>query len=223
MTPITLNLQPTIELTDEQFALICSTNRDLRLERTATGELVIMPPTGGETGKRNSSINAQLWLWNQQHQLGEVFDSSTGFKLPNGATRSPDAAWIKKERWESLTSEQQKKFIPLCPDFVIELRSDPAEVSSAKERATIRSNSDSLSDLQQKMTSDPASATDARERARMQEYSANGLVLGWLIDPQNKKVEVYKSNCSVEVISNPVSLSGENTLSGFTLDLKDIF
>ncbi len=191
MAPITLNLQPTIELTDEQFALICSTNRDLRLERTATGELVIMPPTGGETGKRNSSINAQLWFWNQQHKLGEVFDSSTGFKLPNGATRSPDAAWIKKERWESLTSEQQKKFIPLCPDFVVELRS----------------NSDNLSDLQQKM----------------KEYLANGLVLGWLIDPQNKKVEVYKSNCSVEVISHPVSLSDENTLSGFTLNLKDIF
>ncbi len=191
MTVITLNLQPTIELTDEQLALICSTNRDLRLERTATGELVIMPPTGGETGKRNSSINAQLWLWNQQNQLGEVFDSSTGFKLPNGATRSPDAAWINKERWESLTSEQQKKFIPLCPDFLIELRS----------------NSDSLSDLQQKM----------------HEYLANGLVLGWLIDPQNKKVEVYKSNCPVEVISHPVSLSDENTLSGFTLNLKDIF
>ncbi len=191
MTAITLNLQPTIELTDEQFTLICSTNRDLRLERTATGELVIMPPTEGETGKRNSSINAQLWLWNQQNQLGEVFDSSTGFKLPNGSTRSPDAAWIKKERWESLTSEQQKKFIPLCPDFLIELRS----------------NSDSLSDLQQKM----------------HEYLANGLVLGWLIDPQNKKVEVYKSNCPVEVISHPVSLSDENALLGFTLNLKDIF
>ncbi len=191
MTAITLNLPPTIELTDEQFALICSTNRDLKLERTATGELVIMPPTGGETGKRNSSINAQLWLWNQQHKLGEVFDSSTGFKLPNGATRSPDAAWVKKERWESLTPEQQKQFIPLCPDFAIELRS----------------NSDSLSELQKKM----------------QEYLANGLMLGWLIDPQNKQVEVYKPNYPVEILSNPVSLSGENILSGLTLDLKDIF
>ena len=190
MTAITLNLQPTIELTDEQFELICSTNRDLRLERTATGELVIMPPTGGETGKRNSSINAQLWLWNQQHKLGEVFDSSTGFKLPNGATRSPDAAWIKKERWESLTPQQQKKFIPLCPDFVIELRS----------------NSDNLSDVQKKM----------------QEYLANGLVLGWLIDPQNKQVEVYQSDCLVEVLSNPVSLSNDDILLGFTLDLQGI-
>lgn len=190
MTAIILNLQPTIALTDEQFALICSTNRDLRLERTATGELVIMPPTGGETGKKSSSINAQLWLWNQQNKLGEVFDSSTGFKLPNGATRSPDAAWIKKERWERLTLEQQRGFIPLCPDFAIELRS----------------KSDNLSDLQDKM----------------QEYLANGLVLGWLIDPQNNQLEVYRSNLPVEVISNPVSISGDDILPGFTLDLTDI-
>ncbi len=190
MMPITLNLQPTIELTDEQFALICSTNRDLRLERTATGELVIMPPTGGATGKRNSSINAQLWLWNQQYKLGEVFDSSTGFKLPNGATRSPDAAWVKKERWERLTLKQQQKFIPLCPDFVIELRCD----------------SDSLLNPQKKM----------------QEYLANGLVLGWLIDLPNNQVEVYQQDYQLEVISNPVSLSGDDILSGFTLELKDI-
>ena len=190
MTAITLNLQPTIKLTDEQFALICSKNRDLRLELTATGELVIMPPTGGETGRKNSDLNYQLQAWNRKHKLGFVFDSSTGFKLPNGATRSPDAAWIKKERWESLTSEQQKKFIPLCPEFVIELRS----------------NSDNLSDLQDKM----------------QEYLANGLVLGWLIDPQNKQVELYRSNRQVEIISNPVSLSGGDILSGFTLELKDI-
>ncbi len=205
MTAITLNLQPIIELTDEQFALICSTNRDLRLERTATGELVIMPPTGGETGRKNSDLNYQLEAWNRRYKLGLVFDSSTGFKLPNGATRSPDVAWIKKERWESLTLEQQKKFIPLCPDFVIELRS----------------NSDNLSDLQKK-TSDPASATDARERERMQEYLANGLVLGWLIDPQNKQVEVYQSDCPIETISNPISLSGDDLLLGFTLELKDI-
>ena len=190
MTAITLNLQPTIELTDEQFELICSTNRDLRLERTVTGELVIMPPTGGETGRKNSDLNYQLQAWNRRHKLGYVFDSSTGFKLPNGATRSPDAAWIKKERWESLNSQQQKKFIPLCPEFVIELRS----------------NSDNLSDVQKKM----------------QEYLANGLVLGWLIDPQNKQVEVYRSNRPVEVLSNPVSLYAGDILSGFTLELKEI-
>ncbi len=111
--------------------------------------------------------------------------------MPNGATRSPDTAWVKKKRWKSLTPEQQKQFIPLCPDFAIELRS----------------NSDSLSELQKKM----------------QEYLANGLMLGWLIDSQNKQVEVYKPNYPVEILSNPVSLSGENVLSGLTLDLKDIF
>ena len=167
MTAITLNLQPTIELTDEQFQAICSSNRDLKLERTATGELIIMPPTGGETGKYNSNINAQLWLWNQQTKLGEVFDSSTGFKLPNGATRSPDTAWIKKDRWNSLTPQQKKQLIPLCPDFLIELRSD----------------SDSLSELQKKM----------------QEYLSNGLALGWLIDLQNKQVEIYKQNSQVQL------------------------
>ena len=190
MNAITLNLHPTIELTDEQFALICSTNRDLKLERTATGELVIMPPTGGETGKRNSSINAQLWLWNQQSKLGEVFDSSTGFILPNGATRSPDAAWIEKSRWDNLTPTQRQQFIPLCPDFAIELRS----------------NSDSLASLQQKM----------------QEYIANGLTLGWLIDPQHKTVEVYQPNCSAVVLSNPTTLSCETILLGFTLNLNNI-
>jgi len=125
MTAITLNLQPTIKLTDEQFALICSTNRDLRLERTATGELVIMPPTGGETGKRNSSINAQLWLWNQQNKLGEVFDSSTGFKLPNGATRSRSASlWLiarccldQKRKMGKSDSRTAKKFYSSMPRF----------------------------------------------------------------------------------------------------------
>ena len=190
MTAITLNLKPIIKLTDEQFALICSTNRDLRLERTATGELVIMPPTGGETGIKNSDLNYQLQVWNRKHKLGFVFDSSTGLKLPNDATRSPDASWIKKARWETLTSTQQKKFIPLCPDFVIELRS----------------NSDNLSDLQDKM----------------KEYLANGLILGWLIDPQHKQVEIYQPDRAVKTISNPTKLSGNDILPEFTLDLEDI-
>ena len=190
MTAITLNLKPIIKLTDEQFALICSTNRDLRLERTATGELVIMPPTGGETGIKNSDLNYQLQVWNRKHKLGFVFDSSTGLKLPNDATRSPDASWIKKARWETLTSTQQKKFIPLCPDFVIELRS----------------NSDNLSDLQDKM----------------KEYLANGLILGWLIDPQHKQVEIYQPDRAVKIISNSKKLSGNDVLPDFTLDLKYI-
>lgn len=121
MTALTVNLNPIIELTDEQFYQLCQVNRELRFERTATGELIIMPPAGGETGNRNAGLTAQLWIWNEQNQLGKVFDSSTGFKLPNGADRSPDASWVKQERWDTLTQEQKERFIPLCPDFGIEL------------------------------------------------------------------------------------------------------
>ena len=135
MTTITLNLRPTIELTDEQFEQICRANRDLRFERTAEGELIVMSPTGSETGERNWGLNGQLWLWNQQNRLGKGFDSSTGFKLPNGATRSPGAAWVTNERWDALPTQQKRKFAPICPDFVVELRSP----------------SDELEDLQAKM------------------------------------------------------------------------
>ena len=102
---------------------MAAANRDVRLERMATGELIIMPPTGGQTGKRNSDLQGQLWLWNRQTKLGVVFDSSTAFQLSNGANRSPDAAWVSQEKWEALTLEQTETFPPLCPDFVIELRS----------------------------------------------------------------------------------------------------
>lgn len=136
MTAVTLNLDPIIQLSHEQFYQLCRENPDLRLERNARGELIIMPPTGGETGKRNASINAQLWLWNERTRLGEIFDSSTGFALPNGADRSPDAAWVEQSRWDSLTPEQKEKFIPLCPDFAIELMSptDSLKTTQGKMR-----------------------------------------------------------------------------------------
>jgi len=123
MTALTLNLNSVIKLTREQFYQLCEENPDLKLERNAQGELVIMPPTGGETGKSNSTINAQIWFWNDHNQLGEVFDSSTGFTLPSGADRSPDVSWVEKSRWDALTKEQKEKFLPLCPDFVIEILS----------------------------------------------------------------------------------------------------
>ncbi|WP_448267951.1 Uma2 family endonuclease [Nostoc sp. DSM 114159] len=123
MTALTLNLNSVIKLTREQFYQLCVENPDLKLERNAQGELIIMPPTGGETGKSNSAINAQIWFWNDQNQLGEVFDSSTGFTLPSGADRSPDVSWVEKSRWDALTKEQREKFIPICPDFVIEILS----------------------------------------------------------------------------------------------------
>nr|WP_084668997.1 Uma2 family endonuclease [Spirulina major] len=114
----------TLHVTLEQFALLAAANRDLHLERTATGELIVNPPTGGNTGHRNLSITGQLSVWFEANDtLGRAFDSSTGFALPNGANRSPDAAWVRCDRWDALTPEQQDGFIPLCPDFVIELRS----------------------------------------------------------------------------------------------------
>jgi len=186
--PPTLELM--LDLTDEQFWQLCQNNRDLRFERAATGELMIMPPTGSETGRRNVKLTTQLEIWNSQTNLGVVFDSSTGFKLPNGANRSPDAAWVAKERWEALTAEQQEKFAPICPDFVVELRSP----------------SDNLENLQKKM----------------REYIANGARLGWLLNRQNREVEIYRPNQEVEIKRSPTTLSGENVLPGFILSLEEI-
>ncbi|MBW4664405.1 MAG: Uma2 family endonuclease [Chroococcus sp. CMT-3BRIN-NPC107] len=134
MNALTVHLNSIISLSDEQYFQLCQANRDLRFERTATGELIIMPPTGGETGNRNAAITAQLWIWNDQKKLGKVFDSSTGFRLPNSAFLSPDAAWIKLERWDTLTASQKQKFIPLCPDFVIELLSPSDRTSVIQDK-----------------------------------------------------------------------------------------
>jgi Uma2 family endonuclease len=121
-TSLTLNLD-TVHFTDEQFYQLCQNNRELQFERTAKGELIIMPPVGGESGNREADLIIDLGIWNRQTALGYTFNSSTIFKLPNGADRSPDAAWIQRERWEALTPEQRRKFPPIAPDFVIELRS----------------------------------------------------------------------------------------------------
>ncbi|TAF59096.1 MAG: Uma2 family endonuclease, partial [Oscillatoriales cyanobacterium] len=134
MTTLTLNLNPIIKLTDEQFFQLCQENENIRLERTAKGELIIMSPAGGETGNSNAGLTAQVWIWNQQHKLGKVFDSSTGFKLPNGANRAPDASWVKLETWNALTPEQQKKFPPICPDFVVELLSPSDSLKETQDK-----------------------------------------------------------------------------------------
>ncbi len=123
MTAITLNFKSLITLTDEVFAQLCRSNPEMRLERTASGELIAMAPAGSESGYYNLHLSAQLWLWNEQTQAGVAFDSSAGFTLPNGAIRSPDAAWIRQERWDQLTPEQKRQFAPVCPDFVLELLS----------------------------------------------------------------------------------------------------
>jgi Uma2 family endonuclease len=191
MNVLTVNLKPILELTDEQFFQLCQANRDLRFERTATGELIIMPPTGGETGNRNGRLTQKLFNWADADGTGIAFDSSTGFKLPNGADRSPDASWIKLESWNALTQEQQTRFLPLCPDFVVELLSP----------------TDSLRETQEKM----------------REYRDNGASLGWLINRKSRQVEIYRIGQEVEVLESPVSLSGEDVLPGFVLNLKAIW
>ena len=133
--PMVVRMHPVIDLTDDQFFEFCQINRGLRIERTATGELLIMPPTGSETGGSNFELSGQLFNWTKQDGTGKGFDSSSGFTLPNSATVSPDISWVKLERWNALSKEQRTKFAPIVPDFVVELRSP----------------SDSLKDLQKKM------------------------------------------------------------------------
>ncbi|XWK86304.1 MAG: Uma2 family endonuclease [Phormidium sp.] len=191
MNALTVNFNSIIKLTDEQFFQLCQDNRDLRFERNANGELIIMPPTGGETGNRNGRLTQQLFNWTDVDGTGIAFDSSTGFKLPNGGDRSPDAAWIPLERWNALNAEQKRRFLPLCPDFVVELLSP----------------SDSLSATQEKM----------------REYLANGTSLGWLIVRASRRVEIYRQGREVEVLESPVSLSGEDVLPGFVLNLEPIW
>jgi Uma2 family endonuclease len=190
MDTLEITLHP-LQLTDEQFYQICINNRDLRFERNARGDLIIMPPTGGITGDRNSEINFQLRSWNHQYKLGKVFDSSTGFKLPNGADRSPDASWIAIDRWNSLTEEQKNRFIPLFPDFVIELLSPSDDVE--------------------------------KTRSKMREYLENGIRLGWLINRKTRQVEVYRQGREVEILDNPSTLSGEDVLPNFVLNLEPVW
>ena len=121
-------------LTDEQFFQLCINNHDVRFERNAQGDLIIMSPTGGETGNRNGRLIQQLFNWTDKDGTGIAFDSSTGFKLPNGANRSPDAAWIPLEKWHALTPQQRQRFLPLCLDFVIELRSPSDKLSTIQEK-----------------------------------------------------------------------------------------
>ncbi len=181
-----------LQVTREQFTALAAANRDLHLERTASGELVVNPPTGWETGEQNWSLAGELYLWwRSAGEPGKAFDSSTGFVLPNGAIRSPDAAWVSPERWEALTPEQTAMFAAVCPDFVVELRS----------------RSDRLPELQ----------------AKLEEYRENGARLGWLLDPVARRVEVYRPGQAVEVLDDPLELSGEEVLPGFLLELRRVW
>lgn len=186
MSTVILNLE-NVGITDDQFFSLCQVNPQWNLEINKQGELIIMPPIGGISGKREADLISLLWLWNNHKKLGIVFSSSTIFCLPNGGKRSPDVAYIKLKNWQKLSLKQQEKFPPICPDFVIELRS----------------KTDSLKPLQEKI----------------QEYLESGLQLGWLINPQQQQVEIYRPNQAVEIFSLPTILSGENILPEFTLNL----
>jgi len=192
MSALTLNLSSLVDsISDRQLEALSRDNPDARLERDSQGHLIFMSPTGGETGNRNGELFFQIKLWNKQSKLGQVFDSSTGFKLSNGAVRSPDVSWVANSKWNSLTKQQKRKFVPLDPDFVLELMSP----------------TDDLDKLQNKM----------------KEYINCGVNLGWLINPDDRQVEIYRPGKKKEVLNNPLTLSGEEILSGLVVDLSEIF
>lgn len=186
-----IHMHPVIDMDDERFYTFCQLNRDARLERSARGDVIVMAPTGGQTSRRNAEIIMQLGHWTKGNGTGVFFDSSGGFRLPNGAVRSPDAAWVEQSRLDVLSDEEQRNFLPLCPDFLIELRSE----------------SDHLPTLQEKML----------------EYIDNGAHLAWLIDPLERQVHIYRPELPVEVLENPLRVSGEAALDGFQLDLEEIW
>ena len=178
-------------VTPEQFERLCSEYSDWRLELTSSGELIVMPGTGGLTGIRNSNLTYQLEAWSQIDGTGVCFDSSTIFALPNQARRSPDASWVKRERWDRLTDRQQETFPPICPDFVIELRS----------------STDRLPQVCDKMV----------------EYLENGALLGWLIDPFEFRVYVYRPEHELVILKNPDTVSADPLLPGFTLNVMKLW
>lgn len=177
-----------VHLTGEQFYQLCRSNPDLSIERSAKGALIVMSPVGGEGGSYEMELGTDLTLWNRQTNLGKTFSSSTLFKLPNGGDRSPDVAWVELSRWQSLTPEQRRKFPPIAPDFVMELRSpiDDSELLQAK----------------------------------MQEYMDAGVRLGWMLNPQEQQVEIYRQGQPKEVRPLPTELSGEDVLPGFVLTVN---
>lgn len=178
-------------LSDEEFFEICRQNPDMRIEMSKDGDVIFMPPTGGETSGHNFSLIVRLGVWAEEDGTGKGFESNALFILPNGAKRSPDMSWIRYDRWNQLSAEERKSFPPICPDFVVELRSPSDSLKATKEK--------------------------------MEEYIENGAQLGWLIDPQQKKVYVYRPDTEVLELDRPTSISGEPLLKGFTLDLTNYF
>ena len=189
--PLVLHFPEGKRLTEDEYYDFCMANPDLRLEQAATGEIIIMSPTGGGTSDRNSEINMQLRMWAKRDGTGKAFESNAEFRLPKGSARSPDASWVKLSRWNRLSVEEQEVFPPLCPEFVLELRS----------------KSDRLTTLQKKLV----------------EYIDNGAQLGWIVDPLQKQVHVYRPGQAPVILDQPTSVSGDPELPGLVLDLREIW
>jgi Uma2 family endonuclease len=178
-------------MSDEEFLAFCRANPELRIEQTAEGELIVMPPAGSETGGQNFTLAGLFFIWVRADGTGKGFDSSAGFTLPNGAKRSPDVSWVRRDRWEALSPEERKRFAPICPDFVVELRSP----------------TDDLEELQ----------------AKLEEYLENGAQLGWIIDPLEQQVHIYRPGEPVLCLEDPATVAGDPLLPGFSLGLKEVW
>jgi Uma2 family endonuclease len=186
-----LRIRTGAPLTDAALYRLCIANPDLRIERSAQGELIVTPPTGGTTSRRNSMLTAALETWAQKDGTGVAFDSNGGFVLPNGAERAPDASWLSRTRWDALSADEQERFPPLCPDFVAELRSPSDDVDELHEK--------------------------------MREYLANGARLGWLIDPDSRRVWVYQPDRAAVCLEEPEAVAGDPVLPGFALRLAALW
>ncbi len=188
--PLMVPRESGVFVTPRGFWRLCLANPDLRLERTSRGEVIVMLPACTDSGWQNGKLTMRLGIWAEADSTGEFFDSSTGYTLPNGAVRSPDASWIIRDRWSALTGKDRRRFAPICPDFVVE----------------ITSPSDKLEDAREKMV----------------EYIDQGLRLGWLLDPKSEVAEIYRPGRPIETLQRPRTLSGEEVLPDFVLDLKGI-
>ncbi len=191
--PVVLRLPPELKLTEDQMLELCSLNDELRIEINARGELELMAPTSGNTSNRNNKISSRLEIWAEDDSAGLAFDSNGGFVLPNGALRSPDASWALKSRLAELPQGAMDRFVPLCPDFVIELRS----------------HSDRLRDIQDKM------------EEYLNNGSRLGWLIDPI--DSNHRVYIYRPGVAVEVLEAPETLSGDPELPGFVLDMQRIW
>lgn len=178
-------------LTDDEFFEICQSSPSLRLERTAQHDLMFRSPAGSDSSESSLESQGQVWLWNRQTKLGHVYESSAGFKLPDSSVRSPDVAWLSQAKWEQLTPEQRRKFPPVCPEFMMEIKSPSDDLRVLKDK--------------------------------MEDYLANGMQLGFLLDVEAETAYVYRPSQPAETVQGyNQELSGEPVLPGFRLDLRPL-